>query len=95
MKNLNGIINKYFLKNGNIFCNSLSLIIPAILRCGKANTALIAKEMSRFNGQDFHTNDMHLYRFLQSEDFQIDDSFWRMHIKLLFDWVSTSRFPKT
>ena len=88
MKNLNEIISKYFFKNGAIFCNNLSLIIPAILRCGKANTALIAKEMSKFNGQDFHTNDTHLYRFLQSKDFQIDDSFWRAHIKLLFDFMS-------
>jgi len=88
MENLNKIFSKYFSKNGEVFCNNLSLIIPAILRSGAANTALIAKEMSKFNGKDFHTNDVHLARFLQSNKFQIDDSFWRSHNNLLFDFMT-------
>ena len=84
------IFHKYFTKNGESFCNNLSLIIPSILRCGKANTALIAKEMSKANGLDFHSNDIHLSRFLQSDKFQIDDSFWRHHIKMIFDFMKES-----
>lgn len=84
------IFHKYFIKEGGPFCNSLSLVIPAILRCGKANTALIAKEMSKANGLDFHSNDIHLSRFLQSDKFQIDDSFWRQHIKMIFDFMRES-----
>lgn len=84
------IFHKYFTKNGDIFCNNLSLIIPSILRCGKANTALIAKEMSKVNGLDFHSNDIRLSRFLQSNKFQIDDSFWRHHINMIFDFMKES-----
>ena len=84
------IFHKYFTKSGGSFCNNLSLIIPAILRCGKANTALIAKEMSKANGLDFHSNDIHLSRFLQLDKFQIDDSFWRQHIKMIFDFMKES-----
>ena len=81
------IFNKFFAKNGIHFCNNLSVIIPSILRCGKANTALIAKEMYKENGMDFKTNDMCLYRFLQSNNFQINDGFWRQHINLLFHFM--------
>ena len=88
MKDLSEIFSKYFYKSGNVFCNNLSLIIPAILRSGSANTALIAKEMSKYNGKDFHTNDIYLSRFLQSDKFQIDDTFWRNHTNLIFDFMS-------
>jgi len=91
MNNMNQIFSKYFSKNGKVFCNNMSLIIPALLRCGKANTALIAKEMSKFNNKDFHTNDTLLFRFLQSNKFQIDDSFWRMHVKMLFDFMKEQK----
>lgn len=81
------IFSRFFAKSGDTFCNNLSLIIPAILRCGKANTSLIAKEMYKDTGKDFKTNDVYLYRFLQSSNFQIDDSFWRQHINLLFHFM--------
>lgn len=78
------IFFKYFIKNGNVFCKNLSIIIPAILRCGKANTSLIAKEMSVVNGKSFKTNDIHLFRFLQSDNFKINNSLWRQNIKMIF-----------
>ena len=79
------IISKYFAKAGKDFVRNLSLVTPPMLRCGKANTALIAKEMSGLNGKNFKANDTNLFRFLQARYFQIDEKFWRMHLKLLFD----------
>jgi hypothetical protein len=54
------------------------------MRCGSANTYQIARQLSKENNKSFKTNDMAVYRLLQSKDFQIDDSFWRKHVKLIF-----------
>lgn len=85
------IFYKHFAKSGNVFCNNLSLVIPAILRCGKANTSLIAKEMSKANGKSYKTNDVHLFRFLQSNNFQVDDALWRQNIKMLFSFMKEQK----
>jgi hypothetical protein len=85
------IFSKYFSNHGKPFCKNLSSVTKAILRCGKANTSLIAKEMSKDNGLEFHSNDIHLGRFLQSSKFQINDSFWRNHIKMIFDFLKEGK----
>ncbi len=84
---MNEIFEKYFAKLGHHFVRNISLIIPAMLRSGAANTALIAKEMCKINGKNFKANDTTLFRFLQSKNFQINEKFWRLHINLLFDFL--------
>ncbi|MBU6140638.1 MAG: transposase [Proteobacteria bacterium] len=79
------IFTKYFSKSGSYFVRNISQIIPAMMRCSSSNTALIAKEMCKINGKNFKSNDTNFFRFLQSDKFQIDEKFWRMHINLLFD----------
>mgnify|MGYP003329114452 FL=1 len=41
--------------------------------------------MSKINNKSFKTNDARIHRFFKSNNFQIDEKFWRMHINLLFD----------
>ena len=43
------------------------------------------------NNKTFKTNEMGLYRFLQDNKFQIDDSFWRCHINLIFEWLKENK----
>lgn len=74
-----------FAKQGKIFCKHLQNNITAIMQCGEANTYSIARQLSKTNGKSFKTNEMAIYRFLQDKDFQIDDSFWRCHVNLIFE----------
>jgi hypothetical protein len=79
------ILQRYYSKMGKDFVNAFSEIIPAIMSCGKSSGGLIANQMSKINNKSFKTNDMRLHRFLKSNNFQINEKFWRMHINLLFD----------
>lgn len=72
----------------------MSMIIPAMMRCGKVNTSLIAKEMSKANNKSFKTNDVQVFCFLQSKSFLIDDSLWRMHTNMLFDFYERTKVNK-
>ena len=78
------LINQYFSDFGKVLPKRLANITTAIMRCGSANTYQIARQLSNENNKSFKTNDMAVYRLLQSKDFQIDDSFWRKHVKLIF-----------
>jgi hypothetical protein len=79
------LINQYFGSFGKVFPKRLGNIITAIMQCGSANTYQIARQLSKENNKSFKANDMAVYRLLQSKNFQIDDSFWRKHMKLIFN----------
>lgn len=87
-------LREYFANKGKIFCNHLQSNVSAIMQCGKANTYSIARQLSKSNGKTFKTNEMSVYRFLQDDDFQIDDSFWRCHINLIFESLQGNRLIK-
>jgi len=91
---MNEIFIEYFEKMGKKFCNKMNIVIQALLKRGKANTYDIMREICALNGKSFKTNDMFLYRFLQDSKFQIDDNFWRCHIKLLFDFMEEQKLLK-
>ena len=50
--------------------------------------------MTEVNGQSFKTNDMRVYRLLQSDNFQVSDRLWRGHSALLFDLLKESGLKK-
>ena len=77
-------LKEYFGNKGKIFCRHLQNKVSAIMQCGEANTYSIARQLSKTNGKTFKANEMSIYRFLQDDNFQIDDSFWRCHINLIF-----------
>lgn len=79
------LINQYFSKFGKILPKRLGSVVTAIMQCGSSNTYEIARQLSKINKKSFKTNDMAVYRMLQSKDFQINDCFWRQHIKLIFN----------
>lgn len=78
------ILSPYFSKIGNTFLISFSLVIHGMLKSGSSNTAVLAKEISHLTKESFKANDMRIYRFFKSREFQVDDRLWRCHIKLLF-----------
>lgn len=88
-------IKEYFSNKGDKFCKHMQDYATAIMQCGKANTYSMARQLSKTNGKTFKTNEMALYRFLQNEEFQIDDGFWRNHIALLFQFMQKNKIIKT
>ena len=77
-------ISKYFIKENKKIRENIALSAYAILRSEKINTAEIARYMQEVNNQPFKTNDMRVYRLLQSKNFQVNDRLWRGYLKLLF-----------
>lgn len=73
---------------------NIALSSYAVLRCGKVNTAEIARHMGEVNGLAFKTNDMRFYRFLNSRNFQIDDKMWRGYNRLLFGFLKENGVKK-
>ncbi len=73
-----------FGKMGRPFCKNLSLAISSMMRCCSSNSTKIALEMQKETGLSFKSNEIRLARFLKHSDFQVDDSLWRIYIKLLF-----------
>jgi hypothetical protein len=91
---MNDFVNQYFAKMGKKFCKNIAVILPAILKCGSANTSEIAREMHHFTKKNFKSNDVKLYRFLQDPDFQVDDQLWRCNVNLIFDFLEKQKLIK-
>jgi hypothetical protein len=87
-------LKDYFENKGKIFCKHLQNNVGAIMQCGQANTYSIARQLSKTNGKTFKANEMAIYRFLQDNDFQIDDSFWRCHVNLIFEALKANGLIK-
>lgn len=81
------IFYKYFSKYSSGFCAKLTKIAAGILGSGSASTGLISQYLAVKNGTNFKTEDMFVYRFLSDKNFQIDDSFWRCHINMIFGFL--------
>lgn len=82
---MQNILQCYYSKMGKDFVNAFNEIITAMMSCGSSSGGVIANQMSKLNNKSFKTNDMRLHRFFKSNNFQINEKFWRMHINLLFD----------
>lgn len=84
----------YFCKVGKDFSKCLINNVEAIMQCGKASTHRMARQLSKKNGKQFKTNEMSIYRFLQDKEFQVDDTTWRCHIKMIFDLLERNNLIK-
>ena len=87
-------ISGYFVKEHKKIRENIALCVYGMLRCECVNTAEIARSMTEVNGQSFKTNDMRVYRLLQSDNFQVSDRLWRGHSALLFDLLKESGLKK-
>lgn len=88
-------IERSFSNQYKTIRENIALTTYSILRCDKVNTAEIARHMGEVNGMGFKSNDMKLYRFLRSKNFQIDDKMWRGHMRLLFGMIKESGYQKS
>jgi hypothetical protein len=61
--------------------------MQGILRSRSASTGEIAHQIAKNIDVDFKTADMFLYRLLRDQSFQIDDSIWRCHCNMVFDFL--------
>ncbi len=77
-------LGRFFRKEHKKIRENIALCVYSILRGESVNTAEIARYMHEVNGLPFKTNDMRVYRLLQSENFQVSDRLWRGHVRLLF-----------
>ncbi len=79
------LIRSYFRKYSRSFLINLDFIIKSMLRSGSCNTSEVARGMNHDTHESFKANDMRIYRFLQNNEFQIDDKLWRCYYQILFD----------
>ena len=92
--NLKEVVGKTFWKEGKKVCEHLAEVVEGIVRSGSANTAQIARQMSAGTGQGFKTKEMSLFWFLQDEQVQIEDRFWRGHTKLVFELMKERKLVR-
>lgn len=79
------IINDKFCSINKYVSKHLEKVVFATMKCASASTYEIVREMCRENGKTFKTNISTIDRLLQNSNMQIDDTWWRNHINLLFE----------
>ena len=89
-KNFIECIAGYFAKEHKKVQENIALCTYAMVRCETVNTAQVARAMHEVNGQSFKTNDMRVYRLLQSKNFQVSDRLWRAYLHLIFKMLEES-----
>ena len=87
-------IESYFSNQYKNIRKNIALCSYSILRTEKVNTAEIARQMGEVNGLAFKANDMRIYRFLKSKEFQIDDKMWRGYVNLFFSLLQENGVKK-
>ena len=93
-KEVIGKIGEFFEKENKKIRENIAWSVAGILRSQKVNTAEIARGMGSVNHQSFKSNDMRVYRLLQSNKFQVDDRLWRGHFQLLFSFLRENGLQK-
>jgi hypothetical protein len=64
------------------------------MRSGTASVWGMARSLCHETQQSFKANEKRVSRFLQDEDFQVNDSLWRKYINLLFDSLTERKLLK-
>ena len=77
----------YFSKLGLALSKSFALYTTGALSACSSSTQQIARYISQRTQKPFNTSDKGLTYLLCNQRFQIDDSFWRMHIGMVFSLV--------
>jgi hypothetical protein len=80
-----GLIKDRFSSINKIVAKHLEENILATMKCANSDTYEIIRTLCKDNNKSFKTNEMSFYRFLQDSKMQIDDTWWRKHIGLIFD----------
>jgi len=88
------ILKNYFSPISDHLTSHLINFVNALIRCGRPNTYDMIRLLSSLNKKSFKTNEMALYRFLKDKKFQVNDSFWRCHINMIFDALKSNNLIK-
>jgi hypothetical protein len=80
-----GILNKYFSNLGVALCKSFIRHVNAIASSCSFSTHEIARHVSKSTNLSFNTTEKGLAYLLSNENFQIDDTYWRQHMNMVFD----------
>jgi len=88
------IIEKYFGGLGVKLCKSFTRYASATISSCSFSTHEISRHLSKETGKDFNTSEKGLNYLLSNKNFQIDDHYWRMHMKLIFDLLLEQKLIK-
>lgn len=92
---MQNILFLYFSGFGKVFLKNLCYVTLGMMRSGSASVWSIARALSHETNQTFKANEKRVNRYLQNEDFQINDELWRRYIKLLFNAMIERNLLKT
>jgi hypothetical protein len=79
------VLNRYFSTLGATLSKSFTRYVSAVISACSFSTHEIARHASKETGKDFNTSEKGLNYLLSNEKFQIDDAYWRCHIRMIFD----------
>ena len=85
LKMFEEILKKYFSKLGVALSKSFIRYTNGAISACSFSTHEIARCVSKETGYDFNTSEKGLNYLLCNDRFQIDDHYWRQHIKMVFD----------
>ena len=79
------ILNKYFSDLGTTLTKSFTRYTSGAISACSFSTHEIARHVSQATGYNFNTSEKGLNYLLSNDHFQIDDAYWRQHIRMVFD----------
>ena len=82
------ILEEYYVKMGKQLSKSFTRYVCAAATASSFSTHEVARHLSKKTGKDFNTSEKSLAYLLSNSNFQIDDSHWRMHMKMIFDLLT-------
>jgi len=86
------LLQSRFLKQRKSVQKNIALSTLSLLKSESCSIPEIAVSMSSINNRNAASNELRVSRFLQSKEFQIDDSLWRSHICLIFNLLEERGF---
>lgn len=89
-----GILNKYFSNLGVSLSKSFTRYTRGVISSCSFSTYEISRHVTKITGYDFNTSIKGLDYLLSNDKFQVDDHYWRSHIKMVFDLMSEQELIK-
>ncbi len=86
------LLQNRFLKQRKSVQKNIALSVLSLIKSESCSLPEIAVSMSSINGATAASNELRISRFLQSKEFQIDDSLWRSHVSIIFDLLQERGF---
>lgn len=73
-----------FSNMGKVKSRNISLLALSLLKSNTANTYSLARGLASITNQNFNTCEKRVNRFLNNQNFQVNDSLFRCHKNLIF-----------